>query len=168
MDLVLFLEQRANSIHPAPVDRIEELRGAKLIEHIFERQLPERRIFLRARGAPSRRKGEDGQLRVEGPEDEVNLFPQLTGPEKKDDLIDLVQAGLLVSSFLGEIAPLAAAAAASDAPGGFGLLNQEEHLAPLGRDLAHELKKQIVFADGEVFHDLMPPRGATKTPNGNL
>ena len=48
------------------------------------------------------------------------------------------------------------AALPSDALGDFCIRHQITHVALFGGDIAHELKQQIVLADGQILHKDIP------------
>src|SRR5215813_4475897 len=75
---------------------------------------------------------------------------------------------LLVGGFAVEGAGLAAAATAPDASGRIGVLDQEQDLAALGRELAHELEEKVVLTNREIFHDLVPVREDRKSADGKV
>src|SRR5574342_379888 len=99
----------------------------------------------------SGRKRENRKLALEAANQRVDPLPQRAAADKQDHLIDALQVGFLVGGLVVEIARLAAAAAPSDASGRFRVLDQEQDLAPLGGELAHELGQKVVFTDGEVL-----------------
>jgi len=141
VDLVLFAEQRADFFHALAVDRVEELGRAKLFENIFQRQLAEELVFMRAEGFFPRRERQNREIGPQAPQESIDALPELPIAHEQNDLMHPLEVGFLIGVFVSEVAPLAAAAAPPDAPRRLGFLHQEQHFAALGDGPAHELKQ---------------------------
>src|SRR3990167_5787507 len=83
--------------------------------------------------------------------------------DKENCLADMLQVVFLVGGLVFQIAPLTASSLPPDPPGHPLLLDQKKDLSPPGRELAHELKKQVIFTDRQVFHRVIPRRGDRKS-----
>ena len=107
MNLLAFVEQRANALDFFDVESIEQLRGAKLGENIGELQVAQQRIVGLFRvffAVFFRGQGNDREIFVEGPQQAANPILFVGVADKNHRLIDMMQFDFLVGLFFEQIA----------------------------------------------------------------
>ena len=151
MDLLAFVEQRANPFDLLDVQGIEQLGGAKLGKDIGELQVAQQRIvrfFAVLLAVFLRGQRNDRKVFVEITKQAANRRLIVGVADKYDRLIDMVQLDFSIGLFFLEIAVAHLAALPSDPARDLFIGHQITHVALFSRDIAHELKQQIVLADG--------------------
>ena len=102
VDLLAFVEQRADALDFLDIESVEQLSGAKLGENIGELQVAQQRIvgFFRSLFAVFfRGQGNDRDIFVEGAQQAADPILFVSVTDKNHRLIDMVQFDFLVGLF---------------------------------------------------------------------
>jgi hypothetical protein len=170
VNLLFVLEERANSFDFFPVYRVEERGAAKFLEDVVQGNFTNQDVV--GFTVAVRRQGEYRNIAIQSSQQFANPFLPFGVSQENNSLIDVAQFKFFIRFFFEEVAIADFSPGAFDLLCGGAVLDDEQQVGLFGGDIAQEAKKQVVFADCEILHNLFPSegneRGGLKAAEGRV